>query len=158
MSRWVEWKGKQLPGEEYRVRCTLQGPYNAAITGALKLKFRAEGAAKGLTMLGFDHAPPLWDAHTNRLGPWPFIARYRVQESEGISQAGIDPRVIFALAALVIAIAVSGALLSSKIEKRFEDMVNTVGDKTKDVLHEVLNPGLLVLAVVGIYLIARKGT
>jgi len=145
-----------VPGETYRIRATVRGPYNAAVTGALRLAFDAQLVLKGNTVLGHDHAPPLWDMHTNALGPWPYLVTFRpppAPDPNAPMQAGIDARAVAGIVAAVIALVLAVALVSSKLEH----LVATVADESRKTVHELggslLSPGTIILVVLAIALV-----
>jgi hypothetical protein len=143
----------QRVGERYRLVLSVKAPYNAINTAAIRAAFYLRAALGGeLVIESTDHAPPLFSAHNSSLGPWPFWVYYHVAPKADVVQAGLDPRVIWALAALVI-----GGLLALAISaQRIEHLVSASGAAVNQPLQTLTNPGLIIAVLVAIALIMRR--
>lgn len=142
-------------GDEYRLSMTIRAPYNRAVTEGLSIAMRVNASLKGLTIKSITHAPPLFSTHTTTQPTWPFVVTFTPKATPAIVENGLDPKVIWALTALVVTSLLALAVTSQKLEK----LIVTTGDTLRDLAeHTVFNPGVLVLAVVGIYLITRRST
>lgn len=143
----------QYVGQSYRMRQDIRLAYNALVVDAWETAWRINAAAKGdITIDRFEVIPPaigVWAPNT--VPPWTLITYYHVNPKPELSQAGFDPRGIIVLAGLVVA----GLAITALASQRLEKLVTTAGEQTKSVVHELLNPGVLVLVVVAIFLITR---
>ena len=78
-------------------------------------------------------------------------------DGPAVVQAGLDPKAMLALLALVVGSLAALALT----DKHFERAVETVGDEVEDTIGAVgtlLNPATLAFVVLAIFLITRKGS
>ena len=128
-------------GDTYRMLGAVNGPYNTVSTLAVGTLILARFTAKGYRVISFDHAAPVMNAHNYQLGPWPFIVKFVPETS--ISQAGLDPRAIIAIVALIIV----GALALKLVRSDLEHLITTIGDVAGNTAKKVLNP-ITVVAVV----------
>lgn len=166
---WEPWGDqRQRAGEYYRIRLMVRAPYTAATTAALKTGFQIHAAVTGLRDLSFYHAPPLYDPRANGIGAFPFIVKYQVDprsNNQEIQTAGLDPKAVYALAVLVVAGLLAFAIASHHIDRlvttvgeNVKGVVTTAGGQARDLAHEVLNPGLILLAfVLGAIIITKGG-
>ena len=141
-------------GATYRIVGTIDGPYTPTMTGAVRIAFATKLAAKGLTISRFDHAAPLFGAHDGKQAPWPFIVTFVAPESsQEIAQAGLDPRAVLAIAALVATVALSLRLASSRLEKLVSTTAAGVGGVLEQSVGKLLEPGTVILVVLGIAIV-----
>jgi hypothetical protein len=152
--------GKLLPGKLYRLHTYVRAPYNEATVAVLKKLYRARFMGQNVEILRFEYAAPMYSAHGTGQSPFPFHVVLRAKDtSQEVLQAGIDPRGILAVAALVVLAGATFALISSKLEM----FVETVGDEVRRTVDNVgdnlnktvFNPGLLILAFGAFYLYTK---
>jgi hypothetical protein len=153
--------GERLqPGEGYRMTLSVSAPYVAATTAAI----RGAVYAKAVFSTGdfivdrTDHAPPVMRSD-GTLAPFPFWIYFHVNPAAPL-QSGLDPRVIWSLAALVIGGLVALRIASVGIERLISEsgeqtqkIIKTIGDTTKQT---ILNPMVLVAGLVGLWLWTRR--
>lgn len=148
-------QAKLKPGDKYRLVLSIRAPFTPATTGALSLAFRAKALIEGLVIDAIRFTAPAsggnWD-HPYDLQPFAYIVEFHALPKPDTVEAGISPAVVWSLVALV-ATATLGFFLSSK---RLDHFVTTVGSETRATASTVLNPGLLLLAFAGLFLIITK--
>lgn len=143
-----------VPGEIYRARVSVRAAYTSANVALLKLGWRARLSGKPFEIIGFDHAAPLYSAHGTGFAPWPFNVRLKAKATDpnAYTQAGLDPRGLLALAALVVTVAFAIYVSEAKLER----LVSTTFDKFKGAAKEIINPGL-VLSLLVAFIFYVKG-
>lgn len=157
--RDVEGNSPLVNGQTYRIHTYIRAAYTPTNVELLKKLFRLKLAGPFNQILRFEHAAPMYSAHGTGQTPFPFHVVFK--RTDGSTQAGIDPRGIMAIAALVVIAAASFYLISSKLQV----LIETVGEEVRDTVSNagdnlnktVLNPGLLLLAFGAFYLWTKKG-
>jgi len=150
-----------VAGETYRIRSTVRGPYNGTVVGLMRAHARFESWAKDLEFVSFDSSPPMMSAHAGTLAPWTAVFTFRPRPKSP-AHAGLDPRAMVGLAAVIVAAALSLYLVEAKLEK----LVRVVGDELldppvdllKDLLEKLLSPGTVLLGFVafGLFMFYRR--
>lgn len=148
-----------VAGESYRMTLAVAAPYVAATTGAIRGAVYTKAALSSeFKVEKTDHAPPLAKSD-GTMSPFPFWVYFHVTPAE-VTQAGLDPRTLWSLAALVIGGLVALRVATIGIERlvvatgtQTREIIDQVGDTAKQT---VLNPFVLVAALAGIYLFTRR--
>jgi hypothetical protein len=156
MTTWEEVTGdKPISPGSYRFRATVRAPYNATIRAAIENGIKIQIVAKGGTPGKFASAPPLYSS-SGTLMPWPFTHEFAmpVRDPNKPVQAGLDPRAFLLIVAGVVVLGLTFFLVEHKLER----LVTTVGEQVRDTtkpLFDLLSPGTLVLALLGLVLVLR---
>lgn len=161
MGTWVEVGsgGKVLPNTRYRLRTMVKAPYTAANVELMKRIFRAKFVVQPVRILSFEHAAPaggMYPAHGNGPGPFPFTVVFETLSADTLVTAGLDPRTVLAIAALVIVSAASFMLISTKLEQFVESVGETIRDNViNPIVKPVLSPVVLVAALAAFYIYTK---
>jgi hypothetical protein len=159
----VEGNAALQAGKTYRIHTYVKAAYTPANVELLKKLYRLKLAGPFNQIMRFEHAAPMYSAHGTGQNPFPFHVVFlrKGADPNAIAQAGIDPRGLMAIAALVVVAAASFYLISSKlqilVETVAEEVRDTVSNFGDNLNKTVLNPGLLLLGFGAFYLWTRKG-
>jgi hypothetical protein len=125
MPAWEANSGNTLlPGETYRIRATVRGPYGSLYVGLMRTAFKWECFARDWDYVSVDSAPPMLSAHSGSFTPWTVTLSFRPRGQVGVSEAGLDPRGLAVLAGVIVASALALVLIEPKLER----LVSSVGD------------------------------
>lgn len=154
---WVKAdNGAQLPGETYRARMSLRAPYTVENIERLEAEFRRQARANGSIVVdSFVVTYP-------KKGVWTATATYHIGNTPQAHSFGVVLDTIGTLCQDVVGFVISNTgLILTTVEKfvveTVSGVVSGVVDPLTKPIHEVLNPGVLILVVVGIFLVTRKG-
>ncbi len=146
--------GKPLTPGMYRLSGTIAAPYNDTVRKALEAGLRVQVIAKGEVPKVFASSPPLYSSG-GRLEPWPFSLTFEHPQPSGRVEAGIDPRAFLLIVAGVVTLGLTFVLISSKLEKLITTTSDEVIKPILDPLAQLLSPGTIVLAIVGMFIFLR---
>lgn len=138
------------PGTQYRATLHLRAPYTSENIAKLESRWRQlTGAGSHFELDKVRATYP-----DRKTGRWTFVIEYHVRAGSGV--------VLFDnlanLARNVVSFVIdSAALVLTVVEKFVVDTATGLVNAAMAPVHEVLNPGVLILAVVGIFLITRRG-
>lgn len=149
--------GKLVPGQKYRVVMSLRAPYTDENIEAIETGWKGMTGIKdnvtvdSVTVSFPKPAPPA-------LGTWNATIVFHVKETSEVKSGNFDIGSIGdACQAFIRGIISDVALLLTTVQQFITDTVGKTLDTAADALNKsVLNPGVLILAVVGIFLIVRR--
>ena len=146
----------QRPGETYKAVMSVNMAYPAFVS-VLRTEFQFQSTLnRDFTILEFGDAPPLWDAHAGKYGPFSFWFTYQVNpKGKNVSEAGLDPWVILALLAAVVGAIVATALAGKHIEKLVAGVGTSVDTLVSDTAPALSAIGILV--VLGLFIVFTRG-
>lgn len=145
--RYVEATGALVPGDKCRVRLTLNAPYTDENIQGVEDTWRSMAGVAGNVRT--DQVL----VHFPKGGRWIVDVDYTVTRGFSLDEIGTFCQDVIAN---VIS---SAALVGTQVLKWVTDSVVAVGEGVGKAVAPVvsaLNPGLLVLAVVGIFLLTRR--
>ena len=142
---------RQQAGQTYRSIVSVRMPYNDFNSALITAGLRTQAALTGdFEIQSLEVLPPLVTAHESS-PVWSVQMVYVPKAKPEIVQAGLDPRVILSLVALVVAGIVATGLLSTRLQK----LVQTSGDETRQTLVSALPVGLLLFAGFALFILKR---
>ena len=141
--------GEQLvPGTQYRATLKIRAPYTVENIEQLEARWRKMTGAGSHFML--DHFKV---SYPDKAGVWTVTVEYHVREGSGVVVLDNIANLARNVVSFVIS---SAALILTTVEKFIVDTATGLVDAGMKPLGAVLNPGVLILAVVGIFLITRR--
>lgn len=141
--------GVQLPGMKYRVTGSIRAPYTVQNIEGLEKRWNT--FARG----GRFHIDRFAVSFPNADGVWKVTVDYTVGEAADPLNNPFTLDSIGTIFQNIISTLISPiALLLTQVQQFVVGTIGGVLDKAKDAAHEVLNPGVLILVVVGIALVA----
>jgi hypothetical protein len=135
-------------GALYRITMKIRAPYTVENIERLEAGWRLDAGVTGsITIESFTVSFPVG-------GVWKATVEYRVKKS---ATFGFNVDSIGRIATDLISTIMSAvALVFTSVEKFTVDTVSGVAGAVAGPIKEVLNPGVLILVVVGIFLIVRR--
>jgi hypothetical protein len=144
--------GPLVAGQKYRITLSIRAPYTIENIENLEARWKVVAGLNGnFTVNSFAVAYP------NKAGVWTAKVDFTVKNTEHVSTGNFVLDGIAKIAQDTVSFIIgAGALILTTIEKFVVGVVGGVVDAAIKPVKEILNPGVLILAVVGIFLIVRR--
>lgn len=151
---WTRAVGAQKSGEHYRVLTNIRAPYTIENIERIEDEWRRRAVAAGLDITSVQAFYPV-------SGQWRVEVRYTVLPFDVFGGIKLFADDVGRLAQNIIAGVVNAtALASVVIEKEVVAVAGAAGTAAAAAvgpLTNAINPGVLVLVVLGIFLVTRRG-
>lgn len=149
---WAPAGGAMVAGGRYRVVLSIRAPYSTENITNLESRWRS---AAGLN--GNFRVDSFVVSFPNAEGIWKATVSFTVLETGHVASGNFLVDGIGSVAQNIVSFIISsGALVLVEVQKFVVGVVSGVTAPVTDALHQVLNPGVLILVVVGIFLIVRR--
>lgn len=145
--------GPQFAGEKFRVTMALRAPYTIENIEGLESRWRsAAGAGTAAVVDNFNVSFPV-------NGVWKATVTYHIAAGGVFSLDAVGNLCTDVVAQVMNVLSLVVVTVEHWVVSAGEAIGAGVGAAIKpatDIVHEVLNPGVLILAVVGIFLLTRR--
>lgn len=143
--------GPLVAGTKYRITLSIRAPYSIENIENLEARWKTVAGLNGNFRLD------VFNTHYPVGGIWKVVIDFTVLATDHVAAGNFVLDGIGRIAQDTVSFIIgSAALVLTTVQKFVVGTVSGVVDAATTPIHEILNPGVLILAVVGIFLIVRR--